>query len=61
MALEKQARTNFALCIFSIWSDKLPVMGRTLGRALGTVQNAQENFNKVVHCRLMTLQRMHFT
>ncbi len=30
------------ICIFGIWSDKLPGMGRTLGRALRQFQNAQE-------------------
>ncbi len=36
-------------------------MGRTLGRALERVQNAQEGFNKVVRADLLDLQRMHFT
>ena len=41
----------FALLVFG--PDKLPGMGRTLGRALRQFQNAQEGFNKVVRADLL--------
>lgn len=41
----------FAFLVFG--PDKLPGMGRTLGRALRQFQNAQEGFNKVVRADLL--------
>ena len=41
----------FAFLVFG--PDKLPGMGRTLGRALRQFQNAQEGFNKVVRTDLL--------
>jgi len=53
---------SFLSCMFSIkiifsflvfGPDKLPGMGRTLGRALRQFRNAQEGFNKVVQSDLL--------
>ncbi len=41
----------FAFLVFG--PDKLPGMGRTLGRALRQFQNAQEGFNKVVRADIL--------
>ena len=41
----------FAFLVFG--PDKLPGMGRTLGRALRQFQNAQEGFNKVVQADIL--------
>ena len=41
----------FAFLVFG--PDKLPGMGRTLGRALRQFQNAQDGFNKVVRADLL--------
>ena len=41
----------FAFLVFG--PDKLPGMGRTLGRTLRQFQNAQEGFNKVVRADLL--------
>ncbi len=55
-----RARTNLLFAFLVFGPDKLPGMGRTLGRYLRQFKTLK-GFNKVVRADLLDLQRMHFT